>query len=385
MKKTADSFLHWPATAPLCDAQRGIRATGAGESADPLPDVRKIAVLRANGLGDFIFTLPALDALRRAYPEAEIVLLGKAWHRDFLSGRTMPVDRVVVVPAARGVSVAEHADEDAAELAHFFDGMHDERFDLAFQLHGGGRYSNPFVKRLGARVTIGLKTPDAEPLDRWLPYIYYQPEVFRFLEVVALAGAGAKGWEPQLAANPVDLDEAGRFVPASNAPVAVMHLGAGDSRRRWPAERFARVGDALAHAGAQVVLNGTGEERDLVDAVQAQMSHPAADLGADCTFARLTGALARAAVVVSCDSGPLHLARAVGAATVGIYWCGNLVNAGPTTRARHRPFVSWRLECSVCGTNTITGRCTHGASFVDGVDADEVAGAALELLGLAHG
>lgn len=384
MKKTADSFLHWPASAPLCDPQHRIRTTGAGVSAEPLRDVRKIAVLRANGLGDFIFTLPALEALRRAYPEAEIVLLGKSWHRDFLAGRTMPVDRVVVVPTARGVSGSEHAAEDAGELARFFGEMRDERFDLAFQLHGGGRYSNPFVKRLGARVSIGLKTPDAEPLDRWVPYIYLQPEVFRFLEVVALAGARAKGWEPQLAANSVDLDEAGRFMPASGAPVAVLHLGAGDSRRRWPTERFARVGDALAHAGAEVVLNGTGEERGLVASAQAQMRHPAADLGADCTFARLTGVLARAAVVVSCDSGPLHLARAVGAATVGIYWCGNLVNAGPTTRARHRPFVSWRLECSVCGTNTITGRCAHGASFVDWVETEEVATAALELLALAQ-
>ena len=63
-----------------------------------IPDVHKIAVLRCNALGDFIFTLPALDALRAAYPHAEIVLLGKPWHAEWLATRPSPIDRVVAVP-----------------------------------------------------------------------------------------------------------------------------------------------------------------------------------------------------------------------------------------------------------------------------------------------
>jgi ADP-heptose:LPS heptosyltransferase len=66
-----------------------------------VPGVRRIAVLRANALGDFIFALPALEALRAAYPQAEIVLLAKKWHATFLQGRPGPVDRVVVVPLTR--------------------------------------------------------------------------------------------------------------------------------------------------------------------------------------------------------------------------------------------------------------------------------------------
>jgi hypothetical protein len=56
-------------------------------SADRAPGVRKIAVLRSNALGDLIFFLPALEGLRAAYPDAEIVLLGKELHRDFFCGR----------------------------------------------------------------------------------------------------------------------------------------------------------------------------------------------------------------------------------------------------------------------------------------------------------
>src|SRR6266851_7516846 len=97
-----------------------------------VPGVRRIAVLRANALGDFIFALPALEALRAAYPQAEIVLLAKKWHATFLQGRPGPVDRVVVVPPYPGVSEEpgtprmQHSLECTAELEQFFEAMAQE-------------------------------------------------------------------------------------------------------------------------------------------------------------------------------------------------------------------------------------------------------------------
>src|SRR5256886_2793542 len=185
-----------------------------------VPGVRRIAVLRANALGDFIFALPALEALRAAYPQAEIVLLAKKWHAAFLQGRPGPVDRVVAVPPYPGVSEepgtpgTRHSLECSAELEQFFEAMARERFDLAIQIHGGGRYSNPFLLRLGARLTVGLKTPDAAPLDRWVPYLYFQSEVLRYLEVVALVGATTRVLEPRIAVTAQDLAEAERVVPS---------------------------------------------------------------------------------------------------------------------------------------------------------------------------
>ena len=93
----------------------------------------------------------------------------------------------------------------------------------------------------------------------------------------------------------------------------------------------------------------------------------------------LTGLLSRCYMLVSNDSGPLHLAAAVGTATVGIYWCFNLINAGPITRLRHRPLVSWRLTCPVCGDDRSRASCDHRASFVAGIPTEEVAVAALDL------
>lgn len=344
-----------------------------------VPGVRKIAVVRANAIGDFIFSLPALAALRATYPEAEIVLLAKAWHAAFLKGRPAPVDRVVVVPPYGGVSENPGYPEDASEIEAFFAAMRRERFDIAIQMHGGGRYSNPFTLRLGARLTIGTKTPNAASPDRWMPYIYFQPEILRYLELVSLIGASPVTLEPCLAVTSDDLKESIEVVPEQSEPLVALHPGAGDPRRRWSPARFAAVGDALADEGARVVVIGTTGERDIDEAVVNAMHANAQNLCDRLSLGGLAGLLSRCRLVVSNDSGPLHLAGAVGAATVGLYWCFNLVNAGPITRTRHRSTHSWRLACPVCGLNCIYHNCGHRVSFIDDIPTEEVVSAALDL------
>lgn len=341
--------------------------------------VAKIAVLRANRLGDFVVTLPALTALRAAYPAAEIVLLGLAWHAAFLAGRSQPIDRVVVIPPCRGVGEAEDFVDNPVALDDFFAALVTERFDLALQLHGGGRFSNPFIRRVGARLTVGLRTPEAAPLDRWLPYTPYQHEVLRFLEVVGLVGGGPVPLSPQLAVTADDLAAAERALPDDGRPLVAIHPGATDPRRRWPPAHFAAVGDALAAAGARVALVGAAEESPLTLAVGGAMATPVADLAGDLTLGGLAGLLARCRVVIGNDSGPLHLAAAVGAPTVGIYWGPNLIHYGPLTRATHHPFVSWRGAFpSGADTTAMTASGTP-ASLVADLSPAAVAAAALEL------
>jgi ADP-heptose:LPS heptosyltransferase len=100
------------------------------------------------------------------------------------------------------------------------------------------------------------------------------------------------------------------------------------------------------------------------------------------------GILHRAALVVSNDTGPLHIAHALGTPTVGIFWCGNLVTAGILSRANHRPVTSWLVNCPLCGADIASGRgltdaqrlCEHETSFVSLVPAEEVIEAARDLL-----
>lgn len=351
----------------------------------PINDVHKIAVLRANALGDYIFALPALQALRAAYPQTEIVYLGREWHKYFLEGRPGPIDRVVVVPTARGVNgppgQEERIEGDPQELDRFFEEQSAEHYDLVLQMHGGGRFSNPFVKRLGARITAGLRAPEAEKLDRWAPYRYFQPEILRYLEVVQLVGARPVSLVPHLAPTQQDLNESCAAVPVEGAALVVLHPGAGDPTRCWPPEKFGEVARGMAEAGYRVVITGTLPERETTQAVVDSAQVEVMNLTGELTLGGLAGLLSRASLVISNDSGPLHLAEAVGAQTVGIYWCGNLINAEPITRSRHRALLSWRLDCPICGRNTISDACKHQVSFVADVPVQEVLAEAFDLLG----
>jgi ADP-heptose:LPS heptosyltransferase len=344
-------------------------------------NVRKIAVLRAGGIGDFIFTLPALHALQAAYPEAEITLLGDMWHEEFLSKRPGPPDRAIAVPPSTGVNGPDTGvDEDEEELERFFARAQEERFDLALQMHGGGGYSNPFVRRLGAQITAGTRASGAPPLDRYIPYVYYQSEYMRHLEVASLVDAGAVNLEPRLQVTEEDLSEAWQVAPENNDPLAVVHPSAGDERRRWPPEKFAALGDALARAGARVAVVGVEKDRALVSKVVDGMNRQALDLCGRLSLGGLAGLLSRCAVTISNDSGPLHLATAVGAATVGIFWGPNFITANPPLRTRHRPALSWCLNCPVCGDTLFDGSCEHRASIVADIPVQEVASYTLELL-----
>lgn len=340
----------------------------------PFDDVRRIAVLRGGGLGDLIGALPALAALRGAYPDASITLLGTPGHAALLRNRPgSPVDEAVVVPAHPGVRDGE-TDPDAVEA--FCASVRERGLDLAVQAHGGGRNSNPFLLRLGARHTVGTRTEDAVPLERTIPYRYYQHEVHRWLEVAALAGAAPVDLEPRLEAT-ADERAAGRAV-LGNGPAVVIHPGATDPRRWWPAQRFGVVAGALAERGVAVMVVGDGADVPLADAIVRAAGHPGVrSVAGTLDLPQLVGVLAEADVVLANDSGPRHIAQALGTATVGLFWFGNAVNAAPFTRERHRILLGWTTRCPVCGADvTQVGwtaeRCPHDPSFLTDIQPEAV-------------
>jgi ADP-heptose:LPS heptosyltransferase len=254
-------------------------------------------------------------------------------------------------------------------------------------LHGGGAASNPLVRAFGAGWSIGLQAEGAEALDATVPYRYYQPEVFRFLEVVGLVGADGPPEYPLFAVSPRERDAAAELLPGPG-PWAALHAGAGDPRRRWSPARFAAVADGLAASGIRPVLVGSTADEPASAAVRAATNSVWHDLTGATNLGTLAAVLQRCAVVIANDSGPLHLARAVGSPTVGLYWCGNAINAAPLTRSRHRPLLSWIVHCPVCGIDTSTvgfvhrpgEGCTHRPSFLGQIPVVEVLDEALDLV-----
>ena len=345
-----------------------------------LPNIHKIAVLRATALGDFISATPALYALREAYPEAEIVYLGNPWHKAFLEARPAPVDRVVVVPVSHGVRFEPGHQEDPAEMDAFFEQMQLEAFDLAIQLHGGGRNSNRFILRLNAPHTAGTRTPDAPEVERWIPYIFFQNEFTRWLEVVALVGAEPTRTTPHVEVTAQDREEVQQRLPELQAPYVVLHPGASDPTRRWSPVKFAAVGDWAAECGYQVVITGVDYEREVVQAVQHHMHAPFINACDVLTISGLTGLVAQADLVISNDTGPMHLAGAVGTATVGIFWCINYPNWSHPHRTLHRPVISWMAECPYCGDEMFNCEHQMSMSYVDKVTVEDVIEQASDLL-----
>ncbi|MGI4717007.1 MAG: glycosyltransferase family 9 protein [Janthinobacterium lividum] len=357
-----------------------------------LHGVAKIAVLRPNAVGDFVFALPALHALKHAYPKAELVLLGKPWHARFLAGRPGPVDRVIVMPPVPGVGApAGHVDDTAEDavgrdaigaIDAFVAQMRAEEFDIVAQMYGGGRYSNPFALRLGGRMTIGARADGAAAPDRWCAHVEPGNRRLALLEIASLVEASAPPPATrELAVTRADREEAYRILaPDRHRPLVLLQPGSSDLRRCWPAAKFAAVGDALAAAGARVAVNGTGGEAALVRQVIQAMRHPAADLSGALGLGGLCGLLERSALLVSNDTGPLHLALALGTPAVGVFWHTNAIDGAPLQPSLLRAAVSSRTRCTACGPDNRRDRCAHQESFVDEVTAEEVEGMALALL-----
>jgi ADP-heptose:LPS heptosyltransferase len=352
--------------------------------------VRKIAVLRPNAVGDFVFALPALHALKHSYPDAEIVLLGKSWHAAFLQGRPGPVDRVAVMPPVPGVGAPPDAACDTRAIERFIEAMREERFDIALQMFGAGHYSNPFLLRLGARLNVGARADGAPALERWMPYCEPNNRRLALLEIAAQAGAqpgaGLLAPLPELVVTDADRIEAAAALPpmpsTAGERLAVLQPGATDPRRCWPAERFAALGDRLAQAGMRVAINGTGSEAGLVNTVAGAMRHPAmaTSLAGKLSLGGLCGLLERAALVVSNDTGPLHLALALGRPSVGIFWLSNLIEGMPLRQSQLRAALSLRTRCPACGQDNTVTRCVHDESFVADVSLEKVEGLAQSLL-----
>ncbi len=241
---------------------------------------RRVVVLRALQLGDMLCAVPALRALRAALPSAEIVLDGLPWARSFVVRFRRYLDGFREFPGFPGLPErAPLVDRIPAFLA----GIQGERFDLAIQLHGSGSFVNPLTALFGARDCAGFFTagdycPDA---TRFMPWPDRRHEIRRLLGLMEFLGAPARGEHLEFPLGDDDeaaldaIPEASDLVPGG---YVCIHPGASVAERRWPAERFAAVGRALADRGMQIVLTGTTAEAELARDLARHLACRSVDL-----------------------------------------------------------------------------------------------------------
>jgi ADP-heptose:LPS heptosyltransferase len=343
--------------------------------------VTSIGVLTASGIGDFLVTVPALEALRKAYPGAQVTVLGDAWHTGFLEGRPGPWDGVEAVPREDGICRLT-AEPDAP--IHRFVAEQRGRYDLIVQMHGGGADSNALVRALRPRWAVGSCTPGSATLDRCIPYVPGRPEVIRWLEVAELAGAeplvGSRSLLPTLQVTDADVEAAAAAWPHPG-PIVLLHVGARDARRCWSPAKFASVGSRLRSMWAPtLLLVGGDHDHEASAEVVRLIGEGAVDLTGQVSLGGTLGLARRSLLFLGNDSGPRHLAAAAGSPTVGIFWVGNLMGFGPLVGGANRALVSFTVACPRCGRHQLDDRCEHDVSFVDSVTTDQVRRACEEAL-----
>jgi ADP-heptose:LPS heptosyltransferase len=299
---------------------------------------RRVVILRALQLGDMLCAVPALRALRAALPQAELVLAGLPWARDFAARYRMYLDGFRELPGYPGLP---ERPPEPARVAPWLVERQAERFDLAVQMHGSGRVTNPLVALLGARRTAGFFVPGdycPDP-ELFLPYPDYGLEVHRLLRLAEFLGARRQGDELEFPILPADFEELRRLEGVESLEpggYVCVHPGASVAPRRWPPERFAEVARALATWGLRLVFTGTEQEIALCRAVGQTLAGPYLNSAGRTSLGGLAALLRGARLLVCNDTGVSHLAAALVVPSVVISTGRNPDRWAPLDGRRHR-------------------------------------------------
>lgn len=286
--------------------------------------VEKLAVFRGLYLGDLVAATPALRALRRGYPRAEITLVTLPWASALAPHLRDLIDRLLPYPGAPGLD----GGGDEETLENFLGRMRAERFDLAVNMHGRGPTSTDLVARFGARRTagfIGGERADVPALDVAVPWDAETNESRKLLLLAEKAGGTPDGCEPELCVREDDYRQTDALLSEDLLrPLALVHPGASTPEKRWPGEGFSQVSEGLIQQGYTVAVTGSAAEEALTRRV-SDAAPGSLELGGKTNLSSLIALVARASILVSNDTGPAHLAYALKTPSVTLF--------GPSTDA----------------------------------------------------
>ncbi len=281
---------------------------------------KRIVVLTRAGLGDAVYVIPALRALRRRYPQAHIT----------------------VITGNRGYPLLQRCPYlDTLQLRHLGNGLMGKlreiirlrrgHYDLAVILDNSDEKTlHAFLAGIprrvgGAKRYFSRLLTDAVPVD---PDAHQINDLNR--AIVARLGCDVSDWRLELFPNPkAEATARGKLEQTGwrgERPLVGINPGASAPNKRWFPERFAQVADALLEAGVHVVLFGARSDLPQVQAVLQAMRQTPINLAAQLSLDELIVCLGLLDALVSGDTGPAHLAAAMGTRVVGLF--------GPSS-ARH--------------------------------------------------
>jgi ADP-heptose:LPS heptosyltransferase len=344
-------------------------------------DPQRILLLRLERIGDLLMTLDAIADVVSAAPSAAIDLVVGSWNEGL--ARAIPgLHRVETLDAswlARGEGGAS-----LPALLRRARSWRTSHYDLAINFEPDIR-SQLLLASSGAARIAGFSSGGGGPLlDVAIPF---DSKAHTSDNARRLVAAALDVPLPTKSATRINIPDQARarareLLGAHRAPLVGVHASGGREIKQWPVERFADVAVRLGRErGATIVLTGSGADRSMVDAVRRRLELlPTIDASGTIDLLTLAAVLERLDVFVTGDTGPMHLAAAVGTPIVAVF--------GPSDPSRYAPrgdrdrIVRIDLPCSPC--NRIRRppvRCTgHTPDCLSGIDVERVFNAAVQAL-----
>ena len=358
------------------------RIAGPPRPPGPPPPLGRIAILHFHAIGDLLMATPAIRALARRYPDAQVHVLCRTHCAEIL--RHNPY-----VHHARPQGQPPHRRHPRGLLdfgrhvAFLRRGGYDAVVDLT-----GFSYSAWLTYGSGAPVRIGIAPPGMRAERVWPLYtaaVERDPRrhfIDEYLAVAALLDAPADGDAMDLVVG----QEARQAVSAwlvrqalADTRLAVLHPGAKWPPKRWPAERFAALARWLSQdLDLTPILVGNREDAPVFEAIRA-LAGPLPAFDPRLGLLGLGALLERAALFIGNDSGPMHVALAVGTPSIGIFGPTEPHRSGPRGPGAEALLVP--IECRPCRLYYTADTCERGHNFcMDGVPVEAVQRVARRLL-----
>jgi len=346
--------------------------------------IERLLIVRLSAMGDLIHTLPAVSALRAAFPRATIGwIIEERWVELLCTPRAPRigprspqrplVDKIHTVNTTnwRLSLLSRHTWQ---QIASGLSELRAVNYDVAIDFQGAVR-SALLARCSGARLVYGVAQPRENAASMW----YTRQIIARGTHIIeqncSLAEAVTRNpispGEVQFPSDPVIEQELGnRLDNHQIGAFAILNPGAGWGAKQWPAERYGYVARKLAEEGLRVLINaGPGEE------LLALATEAASEGGADalaCSLTELIALTRRARLFIGGDTGPLHLAAALGVPVVGIF--------GPTNPARNGPFGTSSIVLRSPRSPTSHSRRAQPDEGLLEISSDDVLAAARDLL-----
>jgi ADP-heptose:LPS heptosyltransferase len=342
---------------------------------------QKIVCFRLERIGDLLMTVPALAMLRALAPTATIDLVVGSWNRE-VAAAIPGVDRVETLDAAWLARPAEGLSTFGLVSATWR--WRRRHYDLAINFEPDIR-SNIAAAEVGAKLTAGYFSGGGGPLlDIALPYDpgIHTADNAQALVAAALGRTLEAPIDPSLRIPEAHREAAARLLARlGGALVAGIHVSGGRAVKQWPEARFREIAEHLVRdRGASIVLTGTPHERRQIEIVRAALPGDRVLDASGLDLLTVAAVLERLDLFVTGDTGPMHLAHAVGTPVVAVFGPSDPKRYAP--RGLHDVIVRIDLPCSPCNRiRRPPERCTgHTPDCLARVDTAHVIAAIDEVL-----